>query len=80
MSFDSGDIDNDGLSELFAVDMHPYSDDIEMMRQWQPVMETMPAPSPADGPLVMANVLQARHGRGWSDCAQSWRIPYSGWS
>ncbi|MGV2436834.1 MAG UNVERIFIED_CONTAM: VCBS repeat-containing protein [Anaerolineae bacterium] len=27
MSFDSGDLNNDGTSELFATDMHPYSED-----------------------------------------------------
>ena len=80
MSFDSGDIDNDGRQELFAADMHPYSEEPEIMRQWLPVMETMPPPSPDDGPQVMANVLQARQGDTWSDQAEAWRIPFSGWS
>ena len=80
MSFDSGDIDNDGRWELFAADMHPYSEEPEIMGQWLPVMETMPPPSPDDGPQVMANVLQKRQGNGWSDQAEAWRIPYSGWS
>ena len=80
MSFDSGDIDNDGRLELFAADMHPYSEEPEIMSQWLPVMETMPPPSPDDGPQVMANVLQERQGDAWSDQAEEWRIPYSGWS
>ena len=80
MSFDTGDIDNDGQMELFAADMHPYSEDPEIMSQWLPVMETMPPPSPDDGPQVMANVLQERHGDDWSEQAEAWRIPYSGWS
>ena len=80
MSFDTGDIDNDGLPELFAADMHPYSEEPEIMRQWLPVMETMPPPSPDDAPQVMANVLQERQGDAWSDQAEAWRIPYSGWS
>ena len=80
MSFDSGDIDNDGQLELFAADMHPYSEEPEIMRQWLPVIETMPPPSPADGPQVMANVLQKRQDDGWVDQAEAWRIPYSGWS
>ena len=80
MSFDSGDIDNDGRLELFAADMHPYSKEPEIMRQWLPVMETMPPPSPDDAPQVMANVLQERQGDAWSDQAEAWRIPYSGWS
>ncbi len=80
MSFDAGDIDNDGQLELFAADMHPYSEEPEIMRQWLPVMETMPPPSPGDAPQVMANVLQERQGDDWSDQAEAWRIPYSGWS
>ncbi|MDE0632965.1 MAG: CRTAC1 family protein [Caldilineaceae bacterium] len=80
MSFDSGDIDNDGRQELFAADMHPYSEDPEIMSQWLPVMETMPPPSPDDGPQVMANVLQERQGDDWSDQAEAWRVPFSGWS
>ena len=80
MSFDSGDIDNDGQLELFAADMHPYSEEPEIMRQWLPVMETMPPPNPDDAPQVMANVLQEWQGDDWSDQAESWRIPFSGWS
>ena len=80
MSFDTGDIDNDGRLELFAADMHPYSEEPEIMRQWLPVMETMPPPSPDDAPQVMANVLQERQGDAWSDQAEAWQIPYSGWS
>lgn len=80
MSFDSGDIDNDGQLELFAADMHPYSEEPEIMRQWLPVMETMPPPSPEDAPQVMANVLQEWQGDDWSDQAEAWRIPFSGWS
>ena len=80
MSFDTGDIDNDGRPELFAADMHPYSEEPEIMRQWLPVMETMPPPSPDDAPQVMANVLQERQGDVWSDQAEAWRIPFSGWS
>lgn len=80
MSFDSGDIDNDGSWELFAADMHPYSEDEEILSQWRPVMETMPPPGPEDGPQVMANVLQQRQEDGWADTAEDWRIPFSGWS
>ena len=81
MSFDADDIDNDGTLELFAADMHPYSEAAEIMRQWEPVLQTMPPPDPAHAPQAMANVLQTRTGDGgWVDRAPEWGIPYSGWS
>ncbi|MEM7535307.1 MAG: CRTAC1 family protein, partial [Chloroflexota bacterium] len=60
MSFDTGDINNDGSPEFFAADMHPYSDAPEIMEQWQPVIDTMPHNLPADDPQRMFNVLQVR--------------------
>ncbi len=81
MSFDADDIDNDGSLELFAADMHPYSEESGIMRQWEPVLQTMPPPDPAHAPQAMANVLQIRTGDGgWVDRAPEWGIPYSGWS
>ncbi len=81
MSFDADDIDNDGSLELFAADMHPYSEESGIMRQWEPVLQTMPPPDPAHAPQAMANVLQARtDDGGWVDRAPEWGIPYSGWS
>ncbi len=81
MSFDADDIDNDGTLELFAADMHPYSEESGIMRQWEPVLQTMPPPDPAHAPQTMANVLQTRTGDGgWVDRAPDWGIPYSGWS
>ena len=64
MSFDSGDIDNDGVPELFAADMHPYSDAPDIMDQWQPVIDTMPHNLPPDDPQKMLNVLQTRNEAG----------------
>ena len=58
MSFDADDIDNDGSLELFAADMHPYSEEAGIMSQWEPVLQTMPPPDPAHAPQTMANVLQ----------------------
>ena len=36
MSFDLGDIDNDGRPELFSTDMKPYADDQATRTAWQP--------------------------------------------
>ncbi|MCA9968503.1 MAG: VCBS repeat-containing protein, partial [Anaerolineales bacterium] len=41
MSFTWGDVDNNGRADLFATDMHPYSEAPEIMEQWQPVMDNM---------------------------------------
>lgn len=61
MSFDAGDINNDGRWEIFAADMHPYSDTPEIIDQWQPVMDNMTHLMVEGDPQHMTNVLQVRH-------------------
>ena len=81
MSFDWGDIDNNGRAELFASDMHPYANDPETMAAWQPVMESMMAdPHPPDDPQVMANVLQKQDANAFADEADGWGVAATGWS
>lgn len=81
MSFAAGDINNDGRQELFAADMHPYSDAPEIVNQWQPVMDMMSHDMVEGDPQHMANVLQVRQedGRYLNIAAQS-RVEASGWS
>ena len=80
MSFDVGDVDNNGRLDLFAADMHPYSDDPETMAAWQPVMEGMMEPLPGDR-QVMANVLHMRDATGsFSNEAEDWGVAATGWS
>jgi hypothetical protein len=58
MSFDTGDINNDGLPELFATDMKPYDHTPSVQSAWRPVLSSLlNDPRPADDPQVMANVL-----------------------
>ncbi|MEM7033976.1 MAG: CRTAC1 family protein [Chloroflexota bacterium] len=60
MSFDVGDVNNDGSAEIFATDMKPYRQDKQTVETWQPLMEMMAHP-PVDGdPQVVENVLQIR--------------------
>jgi len=59
MSFAWGDVDNNGRAELFASDMHPYSEAPDIMEQWQPVMDNMMMHNMMpDDVQQMTNVLQ----------------------
>ncbi|MEO1162992.1 MAG: CRTAC1 family protein [Chloroflexota bacterium] len=81
MSFAGADIENDGSVELYATDMHPYSDDEETVLAWQPVMEDMMAmPMPEDDPQDMVNVMQTLEGDSYINIAQSLGVDYTGWS
>jgi len=58
MSFTWGDVDNNGRADLFATDMHPYSEAPEIMEQWQPVMDNMMHDMMPGDIQQMTNVLQ----------------------
>ncbi len=59
MSFDFGDIDNNGMFDLFATDMKPYAKDPITLAAWQPIIDSMMSdPHPEDDPQIMENVLQ----------------------
>ncbi len=81
MSFDLGDVDNDGSAELFAADMKPYSPANEA--DHMPLMEAMMANhTVVEGdPQVMANVLQMRDDEGgFVESAESMGLDGTGWS
>lgn len=81
MSFDLGDVNNDGQFELFAADMHQYAFDDETNAAWGPVMESMSVIESPDNPQRMENVLQVANGDGtFTNVAQETGIAYSGWS
>ncbi len=83
MSFDVGDVNNDGVMELFAADMHPFADDEETNAAWTPVMELMMAAhTPVEGdPQINANVLQVRDSSGqFVNSAPDMGIDATGWS
>jgi enediyne biosynthesis protein E4 len=59
MSLDSGDVNNDGQTEVFSTDMGPYTDDPETMSAWRPILEArMNEPHREGDPQVDANVLE----------------------
>jgi hypothetical protein len=63
MSFDWGDIDNNGSFELLATDMKPYDLGVKTLAEWLPMMATMrrvPRGSPQRDENVL-QVLEADH-------------------
>ena len=81
MSFDAADIDNNGVLEVYAADMHPYTDDAETQAAWAPIMDDMMAmPMPEGDPQIMANVLQMPAGGGYSNLATAVGLDATGWS
>jgi len=81
MSFDIGDVDNDGSQELFATDMHPYSEDEETMAAWQPVMESMMEVPMIEGdPQVMVNTMQSISDAAYQNISEAQGVDASGWS
>ncbi|MEZ4675155.1 MAG: VCBS repeat-containing protein [Caldilineaceae bacterium] len=60
MSLETGDIDNDGQSELLAADMNPYDIGPATLAQWLPVISRMEEGSRlVNDPQVMTNALNA---------------------
>ncbi len=81
MSFDSGDIDNDGDFELFSTDMKPYRDDPRTLSAWMPMMTEMWSPPQRGDPQIMENVLQVRGADGrFRNEAYARGIDATGWS
>jgi hypothetical protein len=80
MSYDVGDLDNDGSPELFATDMKPYRTDATTLAAWQPVMDKV-MELPNGDPQVIQNVLQMRTvGGAYVDRAVELGLDATGWS
>lgn len=82
MSFDLGDVNNDGTPEIFAGDMKPFADDPATQTAWEPLMAAMMnAPHPPGDLQVMANTFQVQTAPGvYADQAAAWGIDGTGWS
>ncbi|MGQ0603479.1 MAG: CRTAC1 family protein [Anaerolineales bacterium] len=79
MSFDAGDIDNNGQPELFATDMKPYDVSVDTMVAWLPMMATMRQIRPAG--QTAENVLLIREANGrYRDVAVERGVDATGWS
>jgi hypothetical protein len=81
MSFDQGDINNDGRLELFTTDMKPYDLGTYTLAAWLPMMAGMPQSQPAGDPQVMENVLQVQGIDGaFHNRAYTYGVDATGWS
>lgn len=81
MSFDLGDVDNDGNPEIFATDMKPYHQDVTTLAQWLPMMDKMTHPKSSGDPQRTENVLQVRGADGrYHNQGYSRLLDATGWS
>jgi enediyne biosynthesis protein E4 len=81
MSFDIGDVENDGKLELFATDMKPFHKDTATMAEWLPMMKRLTKPLTADDPQYAENTLQSQNPDGtWRNIGYDRMIDSSGWS
>ncbi len=84
MSLAVGDIDNNGLLDLYATDMKPPSHDPEVMAVWEPAMATMMSGTMEDhdSTQLMENTLQIAGGptQDWHNVGQALGLDATGWS
>lgn len=81
MSLDLGDIDNDGVAELFATDMKPVRKDEATMARWLPAMRRLTKPLTSADPQYAENMLLVHSAAGrWRNEAYERRIDSTGWS
>lgn len=81
MSLDMGDVDNDGVAELFATDMKPVRKDEATMARWLPAMRRLTKPLTSADPQYAENMLLVRGADGrWRNEAYERRIDATGWS
>jgi len=83
MSLDAGDVDNDGVPEIFAADMKAYSgeDMMSMTPVMEDMMEGMTRQSVATSRQIMENVLQTQINPGdYVNLAPDWSVDGTGWS
>ena len=80
MSFDVGDIDNDGVLELFATDMKPDFADAKALAAWTPLMEKSYQRKVSKRVQTEENVLYKRTGEGFKNLAYALELDATGWS
>ena len=80
MSFDSGDIDNNGTLELFATDMKPDFNNLKAVAQWTPLMQKGFERLLAHDTQRPENTLQVFKNNSFENQAYKQRLDATGWS
>lgn len=81
MNFDWGDINNDGVFELFATDMAPYETDEIGMAPWMMMMGMMEEQKPEGDPQIPNNILLMQNADGtYQNRAVISGVNASGWA
>ncbi len=80
MSFDTGDIDNDGEAELFATDMKPDFGDVRAIAAWMPLMQKTYEQQRHHPAQRVENALQRRVGDHFENVGYALGLDASGWS
>ncbi len=80
MSFDTGDVDNDGRLELFATDMKPDFSDPKALAAWMPLMEKSYQRNVSKKVQTEENVLYSRTEGGFENLAYTYKLDATGWS
>ena len=75
MSLAAGDLDNDGVDEIFSADMKPYTDDPGILEFYGPLPEPR-----TETVQVSANALLVRRHGGYDNHAAGAGVDASGWS
>jgi hypothetical protein len=81
MSFDVGDVNNDGAPEFFAADMQPLDDDPHTQEAWQPILDDLARVSLPPGDLqISENILLFNENRTFVNQAHGYGAAATGWS
>lgn len=81
MGLDLGDVNNDGMPEIFATDMKPVHKDVVTMAQWLPAMQRLTKPLTSDDPQYAENTLLLRGADGiWRNEGYERSVDSTGWS
>jgi hypothetical protein len=81
MSFDTGDVDGDGVDEIFVTDMRPATTDTERLAEWIPLMSTMNELDNPTSAQKVRNVLHVALGDGtFRDDAERAGVDAAGWA